>query len=45
MRGNQFVRYANFDVEVLFAATTPRHISPTLSGFVFLIRSKDGTER
>jgi len=45
MRGRRFVRYTNFDVEVLFSATTPKDVSPTLSGCIFLIRTTDGTER
>ena len=45
IRGSQFVRYTNFDIEVLFSATTPTGISPPLSGFVFLVRSTDGMER
>lgn len=45
IRGSQFVRYTNFDIEVLFSATTPRGVSPPLSGFVFLVRSTDGMER
>ena len=45
MRGSRFVRYTNFDIEVLCSATTPKGITPPLSGFVFLVRSTDGTER
>ena len=45
IKGGNFQRYTNFEIEVLFSAETPEDVSSQLSGFVYRVRSNDGVYR
>ena len=46
MRGGTFPPYTNFEIEPLYAVSTPEKVAVALYGFVFLVRCRsNGVEK